>query len=108
VEEVSGSLKNAMGAYEQAVKLDPTNAEIQYNLGNVYWALSLHEKAAEHYKKAVKLKPAHKDALVNLSILSLETGDYASAAKYFDKAVALGYQIPKTYQEKLAQYRFRR
>jgi hypothetical protein len=59
---LNGSYKEAIGYYEDALKVDPSNANVQKGLAFSKGKLGLKDEAQEHLKSAIKLsKP---DALV--------------------------------------------
>jgi len=61
---------------EEAIKLDPTNPNLFFNLGVVNANEGKSERAIGYYKKAIELKPDYSDAYTNLAIaiLSAEKG----------------------------------
>lgn len=56
----------------EAVKMDPTNPTLFYNLGVVNYTQKRVEDAKKYYKKAVELKPDYVDAYMNLAIVVLD------------------------------------
>jgi tetratricopeptide (TPR) repeat protein len=56
---------------EEAVKLDPNNPTLFYNLGVVNGSAEKYDEAIEYYKKAVELKSDYRDAYLNLSFAIL-------------------------------------
>lgn len=57
---------------EEAVKVDPTNPTLYYNLGVVNYNQKRAEDAKKYYKKAIELKPDYADAYMNLAVAQLE------------------------------------
>jgi len=55
----------------EAVKLDPTNPTLFFNLGVVNANQGKTEDAIKYYKKAIELKPDYADAFTNLAIAIL-------------------------------------
>ncbi|MGB0890998.1 MAG: tetratricopeptide repeat protein [Flavobacteriaceae bacterium] len=53
---------------EQAVKMDPTNPTLFYNLGVVNYGQKRIDDAKKYYKKAIELNPEYTDAYMNLAI----------------------------------------
>lgn len=56
---------------EQATQMDPTNPELQYNLGVIAAESDHPEEAKAHYEKAIELNPDYVNAYINLSALIL-------------------------------------
>lgn len=56
---------------EEAVKLDPTNPQLFFNLGVVNANEGKTEEAIGYYQKAIELKPEYADAYTNLAIVIL-------------------------------------
>jgi tetratricopeptide (TPR) repeat protein len=56
---------------EDAVKLDPTNPTLFFNLGVVNANEGKIEEAVAYYKKAIELKPDYADAYMNLAVAML-------------------------------------
>jgi tetratricopeptide (TPR) repeat protein len=77
---------------KEAVKLDPNNPALFYNLGVVNGNAEKYNEAIEYYKKAVELKSDYRDAYLNLSFAILnkrvaiinEMNENLSNAKKYD------------------------
>jgi tetratricopeptide (TPR) repeat protein len=65
--------------YNQAIKLNPENADAFINRGNTYTKLKQFEKAIQDYNQAIKLNPKHPDAFIN-------RGNTYTDLKQFEKA----------------------
>ena len=50
-------LDRARKLYEQALKLRPTYAEAQNNIGTIYYAQKSYRRAVSAYRKAIRLSP---------------------------------------------------
>ncbi|WP_203258264.1 tetratricopeptide repeat protein [Hyunsoonleella ulvae] len=59
---------------ETATKLDPENAELQYNLGVISADANQPEEALQYYKKAIELDPNYLNAYINSSAVILNQG----------------------------------
>jgi len=57
---------------EEAIKLDPNNPTLFYNLGVVNANQNKMEDAKKYYKKAIELRPDYGDAYINLAAAILE------------------------------------
>ena len=67
----------------------PTDAEIPYNLGRIYYQQSRHAEAADAFRRATTLDPAAYRAWDNLGLVSEALGDVAQAQQHYLKAIAL-------------------
>ena len=56
---------------KKATEMDPTNPELQYNLGVIAAESKQIEEAKAHYNKAIELDPKYTNAYINLSALIL-------------------------------------
>ncbi len=79
----------AAKTYQQALKLDPSIAEIHFNLGSVYGHLGRSVEAIASYRKALSLKPNLDAAWFNLGYALQQQGQYAEAADCYRKAISL-------------------
>jgi tetratricopeptide (TPR) repeat protein len=57
---------------EEATTKDPSNAELQYNLGVIAAEGGDDESAMKYYKKAIELNPDYADAHNNIAVLILD------------------------------------
>ena len=57
---------------EDAIKMDPTNPTLFYNLGVVNYNQKRPEDAKKYYKKAIELKADYSDAYMNLAVVILD------------------------------------
>jgi len=65
--EVPGHLKDAIGEFEEALRLKPDYAEAHNDLGNVWLRIPGGASVAiAHYREALRLKPDYAEAHVNL------------------------------------------
>ena len=81
-------LREAVGVFEQAVNLDPENANAWNGLGWSRFQSGDSEPAVTAFEKAVELEPNHSAALNGLGQLYLSWGEYENAEKYLTKAAA--------------------
>ena len=64
---------------QQAIQLDPTNPQLQFDLATIFYTLEEYQAAAEGYRGAASLKPDWANARYNLA-LALEQLDEPVAA----------------------------
>lgn len=81
--EQSGDFENALTLYQQGALLDPNNADIQLNMGDLLRKLEKNDDAVSALKKAQQLRPNHLTTMNNLAIALQQVGDFENAEKYF-------------------------
>jgi tetratricopeptide (TPR) repeat protein len=76
----TGQVTNAINEFQQAVQLDPRNADAHYNLGASYYALGKQskdeqamKKAEPLYRQAIALNDQHVEAHRGLAAMLIET-----------------------------------
>ena len=75
-----GKIQEAIRAYQQALNLKPTDAEIHNKLGDAYYYSGRLREAIEAYTEAAKLRPDNAETFYNLAIAYFESGNLAMAA----------------------------
>ena len=79
---------DAIKAYKQAIKLEPTNDSYHVNLGNIYFSVNRYEDAAAEYNQAVRLDPTSSLNWYSLGQAYNQTGNYTGAEQAFKKIQA--------------------
>lgn len=79
----------ALACFEEAVKLDPKNAECWFQLGAAKAALMKREAAIKDFSEAIKLDPAHARAFGTRGYMKVQLGRYADAVGDFNEAIRL-------------------
>lgn len=98
--------KQAITIYVQAIKYEPNNADIYYNLGVAYSRMNEFSLAKECYKKTVEIDSTYYNAFYRLGQISLLYRDIESAEKYFLESIygetesKSYYQLAKIYMIK--------
>ena len=83
--EAEATLKNAAA-------LAPTDPEVPYDLGRIYYQQGRHAEAAELMRRATTLDPAAYKAWDNLGLAAEALGDTAQARQHYLKALSLVYK----------------
>ena len=76
-----GNHKGALAEFRQAVALDPSDPNAQFNLGKELQADGDNAGAIAAFQKAIELKPDFEQAHYNLGIALRSQGDTAAARK---------------------------
>lgn len=87
----SGKSEEAIGKLNEAIKMDPSNANLYAVLGTIQDQTNNPTAAAASYQKALELDPNNFDALYNLGVQ-----EFNKAAALFNKANKMDYA---TYQK---------
>ncbi|MCA9798739.1 MAG: tetratricopeptide repeat protein [Cyanobacteria bacterium HKST-UBA04] len=85
----------ALGAYRQAIALNPDKAYYHNDLGYLYWVHGQSKASQKHYAKALALDGQLTSALTNMGVLCREQGHHDQAIGYFKKAVAVDPNDPE-------------
>ena len=83
--------------FETALKSQPGNPRIHYNLGTLYHSRGMVPEAEAHYRKALELNPNSYESLTNLGLLSELAKKEADAVRYYKEAVALQPRVQVPY-----------
>jgi tetratricopeptide (TPR) repeat protein len=83
----AGQYQQAIDAYILAVRLDPENADANYNLGMAYGSLGQYKEAIEAYKRAIRIKPDYENAYYNLGHAYSNLKQYDNSVKAFRLAI---------------------
>ena len=79
----------AIGAYQQAVFLDPLNLYLRINLGGIYYQLQDYDTAERIFRAAAQLKPDFANARFNLAAALREQGKKEQAIAEFEAVKSL-------------------
>ena len=79
----------AIDYLNNAVKIQPENAEIYYNRGVAYDNLGQYQPAIKDYNQAIHLKPDYAEAYYNMGTIYSEIGQYQLAIEDFNQAIRL-------------------
>ena len=85
----SGRVGDALIANENAIRINPQDAEARNNLGNTLRALGRLEEAAVSYRKSIALKPYYAEAHSNLGLTLQELGRFEEAEGSCRQAIVI-------------------
>jgi tetratricopeptide (TPR) repeat protein len=85
----TASEMEAMKEFELELKIDPTNANAAYELGEIHRKSGRFDKALELFAQAVKYYPDFEDALVGLGRTLVTLGKPDQALPHLQKAISL-------------------
>ena len=89
---MSRNHKDAVEAFNKAIKLNPQYVEAYHNRGAMYDILGNQQQAIKDYDKAIKLNPQYALSYFNRGVTYGELGNYQQAIKDYDKAIELNPQ----------------
>ena len=82
----------------------PTDAEIPYSLGRIYYQQSRHAEAAEMFRRATAMDARDYKAWDNLGLATEALGDVAQAQQHYLKAISLVYKDHPEYDVVYANF----
>jgi protein O-mannosyl-transferase len=85
----AGHVQEAIGHFEQAVRLDPGFAEAQNDLGAALVARTRLPEAIIRFREALRVRPDFAEAHYNLGFALRDSGDKQEALFHFEEAVRL-------------------
>jgi tetratricopeptide (TPR) repeat protein len=93
---MEGKAQLAFVEFQKAVQIAPTNKEIVYNLGRVYYRLEDYENAKNRFLTAVSLDPNFADAYYGLGVTYMQLNQWREAVGVFQKTLSnLLYRTPE-------------
>jgi tetratricopeptide (TPR) repeat protein len=87
-----GIMKEAMVAYNQAVRNDPQSAWVYNQRGNAYRRLGRHHQAIQDYNKAIRLAPQFADSYAGRAFAYTLLSKDEEAQQDVARAVELGFE----------------
>ena len=93
----AGRFEEAIGEYEQALRLKPDYAGAQYNLGVTLARTGRTPEAIEHWEQALRLKPDFADAHSNLGVVFMEQGRVREAISHYEQALRIKPDLPEAH-----------
>jgi tetratricopeptide (TPR) repeat protein len=83
----AGDDTKALGAYENAVRFDPGNADFPFGLGRALLDADRAKDALPYLKKAADMEKTRTAFLITLAEAEMRVDDYDSAKQHIDEAV---------------------
>jgi lipoprotein NlpI len=84
-----GRQRNAIAAFEKAIRLNPRSAEAYHGRGMAYNETGQNERALKDYDAALALNPQYTEAFFNRANAYSDMGQYERALKDYDEAIRL-------------------
>jgi tetratricopeptide (TPR) repeat protein len=84
-----GRVSDAIGHYEQTLRIKPDCARAENSLGAALYETGTCAEAIEHYQQALRIKPDYAEAHRNLGIAFAQTGKIADAIAHYQQALQI-------------------
>jgi Tfp pilus assembly protein PilF len=84
-----GQTEEAMGQFQEAIRINPEDAEAHYNLGVALFKKNKTNAATGEFREAIRIKPDYAEAHNNLGTTLLNQGKTDNAASQFQEATRL-------------------
>ena len=85
----ANDFNGAIKLYNEALQLNPNNADVYIDRGNAYFDLGQYERAIQDYNKTIKLRSDYSEAYNNRARAYEELGQYNRAFQDYTKAIEL-------------------
>lgn len=92
----SGKLDQAIGAFKQAAKSAPDNAQTHYMLGMAYSKSKAFKEAADSFKRATQLRSDWPEAHFRFGIMSYVLGKRSQSVQEYNKLIKLNSPLANT------------
>ena len=93
----AGDMKAAIDSYLESLRLEPSSAEVQMNLGHAYLTTKKDKDAMKAFKEAVRLNPELAEGFYGLGFVSFRSKNYRDAIDAFKKAIAVSPDMAKAH-----------
>ena len=91
----AGQMEKALIAYQNAVRIDPKDAEPHSNMGNVLNRLGRLKESEASYRQAIELKPDFTEAHYNLGYILNGLGRLEEAEASYRQAISIKKDFPE-------------
>ena len=85
----AGRNEDAIGQYEQELRIYPDHAEAHNNLGNILLRAGRNEEARKQYERALEIKPDEAQAHYNLGIALERVGKQEASIRQYQQALQI-------------------
>jgi len=85
----AGKVQEAIGHYEQALRIKPDYAGAHYNLGTTLLRAGNVQEAIGHYVQALRIQPDYAEAHNNLGVCLIRLGSAQEAVEHWEQALQL-------------------
>jgi tetratricopeptide (TPR) repeat protein len=90
---IGNNYQNALDAYTKLLELMPNDAQVQFELGELFEQHGVYDKAHEHYARALESDPKHLDALRGIGQVEYERGNPQGSLDYLNRALSLAVEL---------------
>lgn len=90
--------QTSLALFRRAIELQPTNAAVHINFGNVLIRLGQRDEAEQAYRKALEIDPESSHAHYGLAQVALVTGELDSAVSLLKRAVKIAPRHGEVYR----------
>jgi tetratricopeptide (TPR) repeat protein len=90
-------IKQAIKAYQQAIRLAPQWYKSHEALGNLYFSKKRYPLAIKSFLKAIQVEPRYHTGLYNIAFAYRKSGKPVQAVKYYQKYIDRGTNDPDAY-----------
>ncbi|MEI6093239.1 MAG: tetratricopeptide repeat protein [bacterium] len=97
LESKKANNQSAIGYFNQALAIKPTNAYLYYNIGMVLFKQGSYLESSEYFKNAQKLSPMFTDAMIYEGLSLIKLNKYKEASKIFINGVVQNPNIRQFY-----------
>jgi lipoprotein NlpI len=98
-----GSLDQAIEEYQEALKLNPSYAEVYTNLGAIYVSKKDYDQAIQQFKKVVELNHFNAKAHYNLGMAYVYNGEKDKAEEELKILRSFGSELADNLQKKMTE-----
>jgi cytochrome c-type biogenesis protein CcmH/NrfG len=89
-----GRFDSAIPAYEEALKMDPSDVMVSTDLATSYLYVGQVDKALEQFQESLVIEPDHAQTLQNLGIAYFSTGEYQKGIEIWERLVKVHPEYP--------------
>ena len=90
---MKGQNDKTIADYNNAIELNPRDAEAYYNRGIAYYNKGQYDQTISDYSKAIEINPKYAEAYNNRAVSCYLKGEYDKVWEDVHKAQNLGYQV---------------